>query len=499
MVSSSSSSPSEVKIISECFVKPKTLPEKWKESYHLTATEHVLLPFQYIQKGLLFLKPSIPESDDAILKQKDFMETWLLKLKDSLATTLFHFYPLAGRFSTLETDNPRSHSVFVDCNNSPGAGFIYATSDLSVSDIVEPKYIPLVVQSFFDHHKAVNRDGHTTSLLSVKVTELVDGVFIGMSMNHSIGDGSSFWQFFNSFSQIFNSHEETIDNNNKLFCLKNPPIFREVSGPIYSLPYSKPNESSSQGMESPPALKQRMFHFSSETLTSLKAKANQDCGTTEISSLQSLSAFMWRSITRARKLPNDQETSCRLAVGIRSRMDPPLPVDLFGVYISVATTTTKTGNLLENELGWAASKVHQVVTEQTSEKISSALDRYLKLTPSDISVKRLFPPTLVHMGSSPRFNKYGCEFGMGKAVAARSGYCGKYDGKVSAYPGREGGGSIDLEVCLLPQFMKLWNQIKSSCPLLILFLFSRYKTKVVSCLCLFVLLLCFVRFPTAVV
>jgi len=48
---------------------------------------------------------------------------------------------------------------------------------------------------------------------------------------------------------------------------------------------------------------------------------------------------------------------------------------------------------------------------------------------------------------------YGNEFGMGKAVAARSGYANKSDGKVSSYPGREGGGSIDLEVCLFPHTM----------------------------------------------
>ena len=57
------------------------------------------------------------------------------------------------------------------------------------------------------------------------------------------------------------------------------------------------------------------------------------------------------------------------------------------------------------------------------------------------------------MGSSPRFNKYGNEFGMGKAVTLRSGYAHKFDGKVSCYPGREGGGSIDLEMCLLPDNM----------------------------------------------
>ncbi|XP_010452753.1 PREDICTED: uncharacterized acetyltransferase At3g50280-like [Camelina sativa] len=442
-----SSSP-EVKIISECFVKPKSLPEKWKEPYHFAPLNHLILSTHYIQKGLLFLKPSFSESDDA----KDFMETLLQKLKDSLATTLVHFYLLAGRLSTLETDDQsqRSHSVFVDCTNSPGAGFIHAESDLSVSDIVGSKYVPLAVHSFFDHHQAVNRDGYTMSLLSVKVTELVDGVFIGLSMNHSIGDGSSFWQFFNSFSDIFNSQEDIIDsNNNNLLCLKNPPIFREMSGPTYSLPFSETDESIS--LYETPVLKERMLHFSSETVRLLKSKANQECGTTNISSFQSLTAFIWRSITRARKLANDQETTCRLAAGNRSRMNPPLPVDHFGVYVSLVKTSTTVGDLLGNDFGRAALKLHQAVSEHTIENFSAEIDRWLK---SPMKLDRFFSPNVVHMGSSPRFNKYGCEFGMGKAVAARSGYGGKYDGKVSAYPGREGGGSIDLEVCLVPEFME---------------------------------------------
>ncbi|XP_006287610.2 uncharacterized acetyltransferase At3g50280 [Capsella rubella] len=449
--SSSSSSSSEVKIISKCFVKPKTLPEKWKEPYHFAPLDHFVLTIHYIQKGLLFLKPSFPESgDDA---KEDFMQTLLEKLKDSLATTLVHFYMLSGRLSSLKSESQTSHSVFVDCNNSPGAGFIHAESDLSVSDIVGSKYVPLAVHSFFDHHKAVNRDGYTMSLLSVKVTELVDGVFIGLSMNHSIGDGSSFWQFFNSFSDIFNSQEDTTDNNNnnKLLCLKNPPIFRHVSGPMYSLPFSEPDESIS--FYETPVLKERMFHFSSETVRWLKSKANQECGTTEISSFQSLTAFIWRSITRARKLPNDQETTCRVAAGNRSRMNPPLPPNHFGVYVSHVKTTTTIGDLLENNFGCAALKLHQAVSEHTIEKITYELDRLLKYHIT-LEEYRMSSLNIVHMGSSPRFNKYGCEFGMGKAVAVRSGYGGKYDGKVSAYPGREGGASIDLEVCLLPEFME---------------------------------------------
>uniref|UniRef100_A0A7N2MQA6 BAHD acyltransferase n=1 Tax=Quercus lobata TaxID=97700 RepID=A0A7N2MQA6_QUELO len=59
----------------------------------------------------------------------------------------------------------------------------------------------------------------------------------------------------------------------------------------------------------------------------------------------------------------------------------------------------------------------------------------------------------VTMASSPRFNVYENEFGMGIAVALCCGNANKFDVKVSSYQGREGGGSIDLDVCLLPESM----------------------------------------------
>ena len=48
---------------------------------------------------------------------------------------------------------------------------------------------------------------------------------------------------------------------------------------------------------------------------------------------------------------------------------------------------------------------------------------------------------------------YGPEFGLGRAVAVRMGYSNKLNGKVTANPGCEGGGSVDLEICLRPEIM----------------------------------------------
>ncbi|MCL7027831.1 hypothetical protein MKW94_011322 [Papaver nudicaule] len=64
-----------------------------------------------------------------------------------------------------------------------------------------------------------------------------------------------------------------------------------------------------------------------------------------------------------------------------------------------------------------------------------------------------FDAACIMMGSSPRFDIYGCDFGIGKAVAARSGFANKFDGKVTSYPGLTGNGSVMLEVCLPPESM----------------------------------------------
>ncbi|CAI0544394.1 unnamed protein product [Linum tenue] len=57
---------------------------------------------------------------------------------------------------------------------------------------------------------------------------------------------------------------------------------------------------------------------------------------------------------------------------------------------------------------------------------------------------------LMLLGSSPRYDVYGNDFGWGKPVAVRSGAGNKFDGKVTVYPGVEAG-SMDVEICLLPE------------------------------------------------
>ncbi|RVX00022.1 putative acetyltransferase [Vitis vinifera] len=192
---------------------------------------------------------------------------------------------------------------------------------MTISDILSPIHVPSVVQSFFDHDRVVNHDAHTLSLslLSIQVTELLDGIFIGCSANHSIVDGTSFWHFLNAWSEIFNAQEKNTS-------ISRPTILTDGCGPVVSLPFTHHDQFISR-FEAP-ILRERIFHFSSESIAKLKAKANAECNSNKISSFQALSALVWRSITRAHCLPHEQKTICGLAVNNRTRLDPPLAREL---------------------------------------------------------------------------------------------------------------------------------------------------------------------------
>ncbi|KAI3773754.1 hypothetical protein L1987_48286 [Smallanthus sonchifolius] len=135
-----------VEMISDCFVKPKLLSEEAKKPIHLSPWDLMMATVNYISRGLLFPPP----------KTQDFsITTFLEDLKDSLSATLTHFHPLAARLATVKQQNPSSLVIFLNPENSPGARFIHSAVNLTVADILTPTDVPVIVESFFDHYKAI--------------------------------------------------------------------------------------------------------------------------------------------------------------------------------------------------------------------------------------------------------------------------------------------------------------------------------------------------------
>ncbi|KAI7996686.1 putative acetyltransferase [Camellia lanceoleosa] len=422
----------EIKLISTSVVQ--------SSSHHCERIELIpwdlqLLLVGPIQKGLLFLKPT-PSQQQQLLAN-----TIIDHLKISFSLTLDFFPLLSGRLAIIK-NNDNTSSFFVDCNNA-GAHFIHTVADnITVNDILDPMYVPHIVNSFFPLNGVLNHEGVSKPLIAVQVTELIDGFFIGCTMNHVIGDGTSFWQFFNSWSEISRGSDNI---------LRPPFLNRWFPSDDINCPIRIPFCSDELDNEFivPTTVEQRVFHFTKEKIAKLKAKANAGMNTTTISSLQALLAHLWQFVVRC-QITNDtnQEVRYEILIGARQRLKPSPPEGYFGNAIHVEIENTTVGELLENGLGWAALQINKAVALQTNEVVRNYLNCWVK-NPKLVTMRDSESASL-YTSSSPRFNVYGNDLGWGKPVAVRSGLSNKSDGKVTLFPGVEEG-SIDIEVCLLPE------------------------------------------------
>ena len=220
----------------------------------------------HIQKGLLFHKP--PTATTLSLVKR---------LKDSFALAITIFHPLAGRLISVD-NNDDTVSFFVDCNGA-GAEFVHATADgrVSAADILDPVIVPdELIYSFFTMNEVVNHEAAVSGLplLSAQVTELADAVFVACTLNHCVSDGSFFWHFFRTWSDIARAELKVSDI---------PVVFgRGFLDGVVNLPIRIPKRSlvadDAFKRPIPGQLQQRMFRFSKATVAELKARANAEVG-----------------------------------------------------------------------------------------------------------------------------------------------------------------------------------------------------------------------------
>ncbi|CAK8562434.1 unnamed protein product [Lathyrus sativus] len=383
------------------------------------------LPLETIQKGLLFHQPTLNSN-------------LIDHLKQTLSTTLSFFPPLTGRLIITHHNNDASCSLI--CNNV-GVLFVHAKAEnTTVSDILQPNYIPPIVHSFFPLNGVKNYEATSQPILAVQVTELSNGIFIAFTINHAVSDGKSFWHFVNSWSQISKGSQQIT---------KLPSLQRWFPNDI-ELPIRFPfTITESQNKSDSKKLPERIFHFSKEKISELKSKANAEAEIqtkeTKISSLQALLSHIWRRIVGC-KQPDPQEVfRYLLIIGARPRMIPPLDDDYFGNAAVPATVVMKAEEILVGGIGKVGLEMNREIMLHSDEKIRKHYECWLR-------VPRLLENSLTSgnslvTSSSPRFDVYGNDFGWGKPVAVRSGGANKNNGKITVFPGAEEG-SIDIEVCL---------------------------------------------------
>ncbi|CAL9180306.1 unnamed protein product, partial [Musa hybrid cultivar] len=442
-----------VTIVSKCTVCPDS--DSSLGDLPLSVSDLPMLSCHYIQKGLFFPSPQMPIASLVSL------------LASSLSGALSLFPPLAGRLSTLPDGR-----ILVSCNDA-GVEFAYATAySLTLPDLLPPSSdVPAAVKSLFPLDGAISFHGHFRPLASFQLTELADGaVFLGAAVNHAVVDGTSFWNFFNAWAELCRRGSPSPPDFRRNYFGDSKAVLRFPGGrgPEVTFPVDAP-------------LRERIFRLSREAIIELKSRANDGYANVaavgdpnaeiygkqvhdpkavmaykeeQISSFQSLCAHVWRSVTRARKqLPPEAMTTFRMAVNCRHRVEPQVAPDYFGNAIQSIPTTAAVREVVGRDLRWAAGLLHRNVASHGNETIRRGVAVWE-------AAPRCFPlgnpdGAGLTMGSSHRFPMYeGNDFGWGLPAAVRSGRANKFDGKMSAFPGREGGGSVELEVCLAPETME---------------------------------------------
>ncbi|XP_047073815.1 uncharacterized acetyltransferase At3g50280-like [Lolium rigidum] len=186
----------DVSIVSRRMIRPEPEPTTSPpETIHLTPWDLRMITVDHIQKGLLLPKPAT-----AVVEH----------LASSFGRALGRFYPFAGRLvatpgrSDGDGGPPKSLVVSLRCSGE-GAEFVHAVAPgVTVADATDALCVPRVVWSFFplDGMLGVDTIADSRPVMAAQVTELADGVFVALSLNHGVADGTAFWRFFNTWSEI---------------------------------------------------------------------------------------------------------------------------------------------------------------------------------------------------------------------------------------------------------------------------------------------------------
>ncbi|KEH31455.1 putative shikimate O-hydroxycinnamoyltransferase [Medicago truncatula] len=426
-----------IKLISTTTIQAPSHINTNSKKIHLTPWDLSSLQVEMNQKGLLFHNHQNPKDTSNQIQH----------LKNTLSSTLVFFPPLTGRLiiEHQEDDdnsiNDDTTSCFILCNNL-GALFIHAAAEnTSVFDIVKPNYVPSIVHSFFPFNKVKNYEGTSKPLLAVQVTELVDGIFIGFSINHVVVDGKSFWHFINSWSEI----SRGFDQLSKLPTLNRWFLDESIEIPI-KFPFTKEENGKSTEIDENPVPLERIFHFTKEKIAKLKSKANEEANINKISSLQALLTHLWQAVIRGQNIDPEEEIMYCLVIDVRGRIIPPLHENYFGNALQVGGVKMKAKELLaEGAFGKVAFEMNKMIASHCDDTVKRHYESWVK-NPR-LFQGRLSSVKALATSSSPRFDVYGNDFGWGKPVAVRSGGANKSDGTITMFSGIEEG-SIDVEVCL---------------------------------------------------
>ncbi|CAN1809415.1 Shikimate O-hydroxycinnamoyltransferase [Linum perenne] len=378
-----------------------------------------------------------------------FFEAGLLK--EALRRVLVLFYPIAGRFVRDEKGR-----LGVECNGE-GVLFVEAETDFRLSQVGEsaPNSELLKLVPRIDYSQEISSD----PLLLLQVTRFrCGGVSLGLGISHRLADGVSTASFINAWSNMARGLPPTalpfLDRTH--LRARNPPSpkFHHpeydspptiINNPVQPSPIPKPTSTT-------------IIKFTPTQLSSLRAKAENPDNDVRYTTHQILSAHIWRCVSQARDLADNQPTRLNMPVDGSSRLRPPIPREYFGNMIFHTTIVAMVGELVSEPIARTVSRIHRAIEKMDDEYLRSAID-YLEnpAEPSGVarSPRVCQSPNLAII-SWTRIPFDSADFGQGSPILVRAAYTA--EGKGFILPMNEDG-SISLVICLEDDAMVAFQKL----------------------------------------
>ncbi|KAL5156456.1 Shikimate O-hydroxycinnamoyltransferase [Glycine soja] len=292
------------------------------------------------------------------------------------------------------------------------------------------------------------------------------GVSLGVGMQHHVADGASGLHFINAWSDVARGLDISLPPfiDRTLLRARDPPhpVFDHIEykpPPAMKTPLQQQLQSS-KPVGSDSAVAVSTVKLTRDQLSTLKGKSREDGNRISYSSYEMLAGHVWRSVCKARALPDDQETKLYIATDGRARLQPPLTPGYFGNVIFTTTPIAVAGDLMSKPTWFAASRIHDALIRMDNEYLRSALD-YLELQP-DLKVlvrgAHTFRCPNLGITSWARLPIHDADFGWGRPIFMGPGGIA-YEGLSFIIPSSTNDGSMSVAIALPPEQMKVFQEL----------------------------------------
>ncbi|GKU87226.1 hypothetical protein SLEP1_g1664 [Rubroshorea leprosula] len=367
-------------------------------------------------------------------------------LKEALSNVLVPFYPMAGRLGRDE-----SGRIEIICN-AEGALFIEAEADGVLNDLSDfapssqlQQLVPTVDYS---------RDISSYPLLLIQVTTFkCGGTSLGVLSHHGLADGSSGFHFINSWSEMARGHSLSISP------FIDRTILQSLMLPTPAFDHTEFDPPSSMNTPISSLRSACLFKITKDQLNNLRAESNKTGDTARYSSYSILAAHVWRCVSKARGLSDDQPTKLFIPINGRPRFRPPLPQGYFGNAIILASTIALSGDLLSEPFSNTVERIHKTLKQFDDAYFKSALT-YVEKVPSKQTIfpqENTFQCPNLCINSWWRFPTNYADFGWGRPIFLGRTTIG--EGKSYIIPSPTDDGSVTLMIGLETSHMKLFQKL----------------------------------------